>query len=83
MMTDERTVIHGLPPRMMSDAELRAFFGLSERALRTLRFDKSFPRKDSLIGKTDRKAVDSYFDRRSNLQHPSSVDNVVDGREEF
>ncbi|WP_354063896.1 hypothetical protein [Devosia sp. 2618] len=51
----------------MIDAELRAYFGLSERALQRLRMTGKFPKKDALIGKTDSKAVDHYFDQRAGL----------------
>lgn len=83
MGANSPSTISAVPPRMMSDAELRGYFGLSDRALRMLKGDRQFPRKDALVGKTDRKAVDFYFDRRSGLPHPSAVDNVVDGQEEF
>ena len=72
-----------VPPRMMTDAELREYFGLPERALRSLRADRAFPRKNPIVGKTDRRAVDNYFDRVAGLANPLSADNVVDGQEDF
>lgn len=54
-------------PRFMTDAELRLHFGLSERALTRLRATGLFPRKDQLVGKTDRKLVDSFFDHRAGI----------------
>ena len=55
------------PPRFMTDEELREHFGLSERALRRCRGMHEFPRREPLIGKTDSKAVDRYFDRLAGL----------------
>lgn len=52
-------------PRFMSDAEIREYFGLSEGALSRLRMLQQFPRKDPLINKTDRVAVDRFFDYRA------------------
>lgn len=51
----------------MTDEELRTHFGLSSRALTRLRALRRFPKKDPLIGKTDRRAVDAFFDERSGL----------------
>ncbi len=72
-------------PRFMTDSELREFFGLSERALSRLRNSPLFPRKDALINKTDRRAVEVFFDRRSKITSPSRADNPVgiDGEENF
>lgn len=67
-------------PRFMTDAELRAYFGLSERALRRLRLTGKFPAKDALVGKTDSKAVGHYFDRRASLPPGPPY---VDGPENF
>ncbi|MBP0616514.1 hypothetical protein [Jiella mangrovi] len=49
-------------PRFMTDKELRAYFGLSERALRRYRALKEFPQKDIVVGKTDSVAVTRFFD---------------------
>ncbi|MBC6714718.1 hypothetical protein H9Q09_00780 [Aurantimonas sp. DM33-3] len=57
-----------VPPRFMTDEQLRAHFGLTERALRRFRATKDFPKRDVLAGKTDSKAVDRYFDRSSGLE---------------
>lgn len=73
-------------PRFLNDEELRAFFGLSERALARLRATGHFPPKDRLINKTDRRAVELFFDRRAGL--PSSIAAIngmatPDGEEHF
>lgn len=73
------------PPRFMSDEQLRAYFGISERALSRLRAIKTFPAKDALITKTDRRAVEIFFDRRSGIA-PSVGSGTVaapDGKENF
>lgn len=73
-------------PRFMNDEELRAFFGLSERALSRLRLMKGFPPKDGLINKTDRRAVELFFDRRAGLPSPMAAINgmaIQDGEEHF
>ncbi|MBO0904064.1 hypothetical protein [Jiella sonneratiae] len=49
-------------PRFMTDRELRAWLGLSERALKRYRELKDFPQKDVLAGKTDSVAVARFFD---------------------
>tara|TARA_R110002020_G_scaffold38070_1_gene114864 strand:- start:443 stop:706 length:264 start_codon:yes stop_codon:yes gene_type:complete len=49
-------------PRFMTDKELRAYFGLSERALKRYRDLKEFPQKDVVAGKTDSAAVARFFD---------------------
>lgn len=67
-------------PRFMTDAELRQHFGLSERAMTRLRATKHFPRKDPLIGKTDRKVVERFFDHRAGLTGPAPI---PDGDEHF
>lgn len=72
-------------PRFMTDAELRAYFGLSERALRRLRMTGGFPKRDALIGRTDSKVVDLYFDQRSGLPARFTTAGMayVDGIENF
>lgn len=73
-------------PRFMTDQQLREHFGLSERALVRLRATKSFPRKDELINRTDRRAVEVFFDRRSGIASPMAVGAkvaVFDGEENF
>ena len=65
----------------MTDGELRAFFGLPERALYRLRLTNHFPRRDELIGKTDRRAVERFFDRRAGLVGSSY--GVPDGEENW
>ncbi|TFF21981.1 hypothetical protein E3C22_15130 [Jiella endophytica] len=58
-------------PRFMSDKELRAFFGLSERALRRYRALKEFPQKDIVANKTDSVAVARFFDWVAGIaEHP-------------
>lgn len=49
-------------PRFMTDKEVRAFFGLSERALKRYRELKEFPQKDLVAGKTDSVAIGRFFD---------------------
>ena len=49
-------------PRFMTDRELRAYFGLSERALKRYRALKEFPQKDVVVGKTDSLAIGRFFD---------------------
>jgi hypothetical protein len=75
------------PPRFMTDAELREHFGLSERALRRLRLTGKFPHKDPLIGKTDCRVVDLFFDQRAGLATTSMAPcggfTVTDGEEYF
>lgn len=72
-------------PRFMTDEQIRRYFGLSERALARLRASPRFPRRDGLINKTDRRAVDKFFDLRSGIASPSRADNPVgiDGDENF
>ena len=70
-------------PRMMTDTELQQFFGISAAALKKLRADPRFPRKDGIINKTDRRAVDTYFDIRAGLNNPSMVGKAADGKENF
>ncbi|RFC66496.1 hypothetical protein DYI37_03390 [Fulvimarina endophytica] len=57
-----------LSPRFMTDEQLRASFGLTAAALRRLRAIREFPRRDRLTDRTDSKAVERYFDRRSGLE---------------
>lgn len=73
-------------PRFMTDDELRGFFGLSDRALSRLRATARFPMKDGLINKTDRRAVELFFDRRAGLPSPMAAINgmaSIDGEENF
>lgn len=76
-----------VPPRFMTDQELRAYFGLSERALIRLRCTPTFPRKDKLTNRTDRRAVDLFFDRRAGIVSSTVVGAVqgavTDGEEHF
>ncbi len=46
----------------MTDKELRAYFGLSDRALKRYRELREFPQKDALAGKSDSVAVGRFFD---------------------
>lgn len=66
----------------MTDAQMRKHFGLSERALQRLRNANNFPKRDELIGKTDSKAVDRYFDGRAGLLPPARI-AYEDGQEKF
>lgn len=73
-------------PRFMTDQQLRDWFGLSERAFDRLRATRNFPVKDRLINKTDRRAVEVFFDRRAGLDSPASAGSVragVDREENF
>jgi hypothetical protein len=73
-------------PRFMTDEELRTFFGLSERSLTRLRATSRFPQRDGLINKTDRRAVELFFDRRAGLPSPVAAINGMaapDGEENF
>ena len=75
-----------MTPRFLNDEELRACFGLSDRALTRLRATNRFPPKDGLINKTDRRAVELFFDRRSGLPSPMAAINGMatpDGEEHF
>jgi hypothetical protein len=75
-----------MTPRFLTDEELRACFGLSERALTRLRATERFPVKDGLINKTDRRAVELFFDRRAGLPSPVGAINgmaTADGEENF
>ena len=69
----------------MTDGELRAYFGLSERALFRLKLSAGFPQRDSIIIKTDSKAVDDYFDQRAGLASQATTGGMVhrDGTENF
>ena len=72
------------PPRFMADEELRTHFGLSQRALDRLRHLPFFPARDGLINKTDRRAVEAFFDRRAGIASPAQGGMVaVDGQENF
>lgn len=73
-------------PRFMTDGQLREWFGLSERAFDRLRATRSFPAKDRLVNKTDRRAVEVFFDRRAGLDSPIRAGGslaAVDGEEHF
>ena len=75
-----------ISPRFMTDDELRSYFGLSERALNRLRATNRFPQRDALINKSDRRAVELFFDRRSGLASPMAAINGMaapDGEENF
>lgn len=58
-------------PRLLTDEELAHYMGHSigwltaERRMELER--KGFPRKDGLTGRTDRRAVDAFLDRRSGI----------------
>jgi hypothetical protein len=78
--------VTSISPRFMTDEELRAYFGLSERAMTRLRATKGFPKRDDLINKTDSRAVGFFFDRRAGLPSPMAAINgmaAVDGEENF
>lgn len=78
--------VASISPRFMTDEELRTYFGLSERALTRLRATNRFPQKDGLINKTDRRAVELFFDRRAGLASPmAAIDGMalIDGEENF
>jgi hypothetical protein len=51
----------------MTDAQIRAHFGLTERALMLLKSIRDFPQRDRITNKRDSKAVDRFFDRMSGL----------------
>ena len=73
-------------PRFMTDEQLREHFGLSDRALTRLRMTETFPRRDELTNKTDRKAVDLFFDQRSGILFSRFSGNgagEIDGEECF
>lgn len=72
-------------PRFVTDAQLRAHFGLSARALNTCRQLTGFPQKDELVGKTDLNAVDFFFDRRAGIAKSAAhgYPAVIDGEENF
>jgi len=73
------------PTRFMTDAQLRAHFGLTARALARLRATRGFPQRDPLVNRTDKRAVDNFFDRRSGLILHGGGGNfaVIDGEENF
>ena len=87
--SDTRNMDCGLShsPRFMTDQQLRAYFGLSERALGGLRLTGKFPTRDALINKTDTRAVDVFFDQRSGIgsspERANSTMVTVDGKENF
>ncbi|MBO0661629.1 hypothetical protein LQ948_03505 [Jiella sp. MQZ9-1] len=63
-------------PRFMTDKELRAYFGLSERALKRYRALKEFPQKDIVAGKSDSRAVGRFFDWIAGLaEQPPRTNN--------
>lgn len=73
-------------PRFMTDSELREHFGLTDRALNRLRATRMFPTKDGLINKTDRRAVELFFDRRAGITSPAfggDLAAAIDGQEVF
>ncbi len=55
------------PPRFMTDDQIKIYFGLSDRALMRLRGLHAFPKRDRLIDKTDRRALELFFDQRSGI----------------
>lgn len=57
-------------PRFMTDKQLMEHSGFGHQALTRPRLTGQFPGKDPLVGKTDSKAVDAYFDRRAGLAPP-------------
>jgi hypothetical protein len=61
----------------MTDEQLRKHFGLTERALLRLRLTGKFTNKDPLVGRTDSKAVDQFFDQRL------GVPDLYDGDDDF
>ncbi|MCO5085101.1 MAG: hypothetical protein M9939_26505 [Mesorhizobium sp.] len=70
----------------MTDEQLRSHFGLSERALNRLRATRRFPQRDELINKTDRRAVEAFFDRRAGIHSPvvaGAFAGGIDGEENF
>ncbi|OWK20088.1 hypothetical protein AJ88_33155 [Mesorhizobium amorphae CCBAU 01583] len=70
----------------MTDQQLRERFGLPERALDRLRATRTFPPKDGLVGRTDSRAVELFFDRRAGILSPTAVGGhtaVIDGEENF
>ena len=67
--------------RFLTDGELRRVFGLTESALKALRKKRTFPRHHPLFRKTDRRAVDLYFDNESGIGQISAL--KPDGRENF
>lgn len=78
--------ILAVPQRFMSDEQLRRHFGLSARALSRLRMVRGFPQRDHLIQKTDRRAVECFFDRRAGILSPmgaGTIAGVPDGEENF
>lgn len=72
------------PPRFMTDEQMRLYFGLSERALTRLRGTRGFPPRDQLVEKTDRRAVELFFDHRSGIGFsPRGGTSAADGEENF
>jgi hypothetical protein len=70
------------PPRFMTDEQLRLYFGLSHRALMRLRGTRAFPARDRLVDKTDRRAVELFFDQRAGIRLSSFGAGNVAGPEE-
>ncbi|WP_187967927.1 hypothetical protein [Aquibium microcysteis] len=82
-MTTSAPIIGAVPPRFMTDDQLRDHFGLTERAFLRLRATRDFPRRDPLVNKTDRRAVDAYFDRRAKISSfVANGNNAVDPEQE-
>jgi len=54
-------------PRFLYDSEIKARFGLSDKALICLRKCKGFPQRDPIINKTDSDAVAFFFDQRAGM----------------
>lgn len=73
-------------PRFLHDKELKARFGLSDKALACLRKCKGFPQKDTLIHRTDSRAIEHFFDQRAglvSLQVANGAPAIEDGEENF
>lgn len=77
-MIEDPRAMGNRAPRFMTDAELLQHFGISRRALQRLRLLNGFPGKDALVGKTDHKAVDRFFDARAGIG-----DLGMDGQENW
>ena len=74
-------------PRFLTDGELSNYLGHSDGwltpARRALLERHGFPRKDRLIGRTDRRAVDAFLDRRSGLDRDGYDDGLEQRLEAF
>ena len=85
-MTRPRPKFNALP-RFLTDGEPCNYLGHGEGWLtperRSLLERHGFPRKDSLIGRTDRRAVDAFLDRRSGLPEHGYDDGLEQRLEAF